>query len=153
MSNQFEINILLLVEDSDDDIIITQRKLYKSEIKINEFIVAKTLTEGISIVKNKNVDVVLLDLNLPEAKGLDTLTEFRKVYSGIIIVVTSLEDQLTGIEAIRQGADEYLVKNGMTEQTLARAILHSRERRKIRSHVISLQENIEKLQQLTSRVN
>jgi hypothetical protein len=41
----------------------------------------------------------------------------------------------------------------MTEQTLARAILHSRERRKIRSHVISLQENIEKLQQLTSRVN
>jgi response regulator RpfG family c-di-GMP phosphodiesterase len=63
MSNQFEINILLLVEDSDDDIIITQRKLYKSEIKINEFIVAKTLTEGISIVKNKNVDVVLLDLN------------------------------------------------------------------------------------------
>jgi DNA-binding response OmpR family regulator len=148
MTNKFEINILLLVEDSDDDILITQRKVFKSSLKIGEFIVAKSLTEGIDVVKHKQVDVVLLDLNLPETRGVDTVIEFRKVYDGIIIVCTSLEDEMTGIEAIRQGADDYLVKSQMSEFNLTRAVLYARERCKTKQHVQSIKAKLEILDKL-----
>lgn len=148
MQNEFEVNILLLVEDSDDDIIITQRKIFKSSLKINEFLIAKSLTDGLNIIKKKSVDIVLLDLNLPESKGLETLDLFKQQYEGIIIVCTSLEDELIGIEAIRKGADDYLVKSSMTEFSLSRAVLYARERRKIKKHTQSIREKIELLDKL-----
>jgi two-component system, cell cycle response regulator len=148
MMKEFAVNILLLVEDSEDDILITQRKVFKSSLKIGEFIVAKSLTEAIEVVKNKQVDVVLLDLNLPETRGIDTIFEFRKVYDGIIIVCTSLEDEMTGIEAIRRGADDYLVKSQMNEFNLTRAVLYARERRRAKLHVQSIKEKLEILDKL-----
>jgi two-component system cell cycle response regulator len=149
MTTDFEINILLLVEDSDDDIIITQRKLFKSSLKIGEFLVAKSLTEGIEIVHKKPVDIVLLDLNLPESTGLNTVDLFRKQYDGIIIVCTSLEDELIGIEAIRKGADDYLVKTAITASTLSRAVLYAKERRKVKKHTQSIMEKMALLDNFT----
>lgn len=145
MTSQFEVNILMLVEDSDDDIIISQRKIFKSSLKIGEFLIAKTLQEGLKLVKEKNIDVVLLDLNLPESRGLDTLKIFRQYYSGLVIVCTSLEDEMIGIEAIRQGADDCIIKSMMNETMISRAILYARERRKADLHVTSMREKLEML--------
>jgi DNA-binding response OmpR family regulator len=146
--NEFEVYILLLVEDSDDDVILTQRKLYKSSLKITRFVVAKNLKEGIEYATSLKPDVVLLDLNLPETQGLNTLDEFRKVYDGIVIVVTSLDDEMTGVEAIRKGADDYLVKGSMTENLLLKTIIYARERRKLKSHFAAVKDKLEQLDKI-----
>jgi DNA-binding response OmpR family regulator len=148
MSNEFDIHILLLVEDSDDDIIITQRKIYRSSLKIGECIVVKTLQECLNIIKSKEIDVILLDLNLPETQGLDTLLAVRKLYEGIVIVLTSIDDEMVGIEAIRKGADDYIVKNALTEYLLTKSVVYARERRKAKQQAAAIQQKLEVLSNL-----
>jgi DNA-binding response OmpR family regulator len=143
--NDFEVNVLLLVEDSDDDVIITQRKVFKSSLKIGKFLLAKSLTEALCIIKTEQIDVILLDLNLPETRGLDTLNAIRAEYNGVIVVCTSIDDELTGIQAIRQGADDYVIKSSMTETSLARAVLHARIRRESKNLLASMREKTDKL--------
>jgi two-component system cell cycle sensor histidine kinase/response regulator CckA len=145
---KFAINVLLLVEDSEDDILITQRKLFKTNMSLKDFIVAKNLTDALKLIKEKSVDVILLDINLPESKGLNSLDAIRATYSGIVIVVTSLDDESTAIEAIHHGADDYLIKSEMNEHTLGRAILYSIERSKLHHHVAAAQDKLEQLSKL-----
>jgi DNA-binding response OmpR family regulator len=145
---KFEIDSLLLVEDSEDDVIITQRKLFKTNMQIKEFVVAKTLTQALEVVEKKSIEIVLLDLNLPESSGLDTLDKLRSAYNGIIIVVTSLDDESLGLTAIQRGADEYLVKNDLSETTIARTILHCKERAKLYHHVQAVKQKLDQLSKL-----
>ena len=139
------INILLLVEDDESDIIITKRKISKTTMKINELITCNTLQETKEMLKNKIIDIVLLDLNLPDSQGLNTLLEVKRVYDGIIIVLTSIDDEQVGIEAIRAGADDYLVKSHLDETILVNGIYHSKERRKRWENIDKAQQQIQQL--------
>lgn len=140
-----EVNILLLVEDDDNDILFTQRKLAKSAVPINDFVVAKTLAEAKEIISHKHIDIVLLDLNLPDSKSLDTLRSILEIYKGIVIVLTSIDDEQIGLQAIHEGADEYLTKNQITDVLLARAIRYSVERRRLRERTKKIRQDIHKL--------
>ncbi len=140
------LNILLLVEDDENDIIITKRKIVKSNIQINELLITSTLKDTKALLEKKPVDVILLDLNLPDSQGLDTLDEVRSIYTGIIVVLTSIDDELVGIEAIRKGADEYLVKNQISEKLLANSIYHAIERQKRWARVCRVHETLDKIQ-------
>lgn len=146
-----KIDVLLLVEDDDNDIIITGRKIEKSNVQIGEFLITRTLEETITLLNRRRVDLVLLDLNLPDSRGLDTVDGVRSVYDGIIIVLTSIDDERVGVDAIRKGADEYLVKSQLTEKTLGTAIQHAVERKKRWALVHSVNETISKLDQMLSR--
>jgi two-component system, cell cycle response regulator len=148
MSESF--NIILLVEDDDNDIIITKRKIARSSLIINQIIVTQTLKETTELLNKQVIDAVILDLNLPDSFGLDTLISVRKMYDGIIIVLTSIDDELIGVEAIRQGADDYLVKNEITERNLARSIYQSIMRRKINAIKETTKSSITKLQNMPS---
>ncbi len=149
MSDIFEINALLLVEDSIDDVLITQRKLFKSTLKINNFYVANNLNEAIDIIHKHDIDIVLLDLNLPEAKSIDTLVKFKAEYSGVIIVVTSIDNELVGIEAIRKGADDYIVKNTLTESIISKSVLWARERHNMKAQIELMNDKINSLDKLS----
>jgi DNA-binding response OmpR family regulator len=140
-----EVNILLLVEDDDNDILFTQRKLAKSAVPINDFLVAKTLAEATNIINTKHIDIILLDLNLPDSKSLDTLRSILNIYKGIVIVLTSIDDEAVGLKAIHEGADEYLTKNQLTDILLARAIRYSIERRRLRERTQKIRQDIHKL--------
>lgn len=142
--------LLLLVEDDENDIIITKRKIAKSSIKLKDLVVVNTLAEGKAIVATTQFDVVLLDLNLPDSSGLNTLEEMRKVYDGILIVLTSIDDEMVGVEAIKSGADDYLVKTNLNEKILSGAIYYSIERRKRWSRASSVTSQIETLDNMIS---
>ncbi len=78
---------------------------------------------------NGGLDVVLLDLNLPDSTGLETLTAVLDREPNVpVIVLTGLQDNETGIEAISRGAQEYLVKDDVTPPLLVRTIAHAMER-------------------------
>jgi len=121
---------LLLVEDDarQSDALRSLFEELSPEIKLH---VAKTLEEAQS--HQKNVDAVLLDLDLPDSHGLATLTAILERFAPVpVIVLTAATDQATAQQAIRLGADDYLEKAVIPPAAIHRvvryAMRHSRER-------------------------
>jgi FixJ family two-component response regulator len=79
---------------------------------------------------SERVEVVLLDLGLPDSQGLETL---RKVYAQVsempIVVLTGLNDEMVGVQAINEGAQDYLIKGQVDTQLLRRTIRYAIERK------------------------
>ncbi|WIV66523.1 bacterio-opsin activator domain-containing protein [Natrialbaceae archaeon AArc-T1-2] len=87
------------------------------------------LEDGLEHLESASVDVILLDLNLPDSKGLETLREtLATVEWTPIVVLTGVRDQEIGLQAIEQGAQDYLVKDEVTDELLIRSIQHAIER-------------------------
>lgn len=132
------LKLLLLVEDDDNDIIITKRKIAKSSLPvvIGDILIARTVAETKQIISKqsengKGIDILLLDLNLPDSQGLDTVDAIRPIYDRVLIVLTSVDDEMMGIEAIKRGADDYLVKSQLNEHLLSKSVYYSIERRRM----------------------
>jgi diguanylate cyclase (GGDEF)-like protein len=76
--------------------------------------------------------VILLDLNLPDGQGLETLTRLREAHPDIpIVVLTGSDDERLAMAAVRAGAQDYLVKGRVDSWTLARTLRHSLERHRL----------------------
>ena len=88
------------------------------------------LTAGIDRLTAEAFDAVLLDLNLPDSTGLDTLSQVDEEAPALpIVVLTGVSDRETGIDALRRGADEYLVKDEINADVLVRSVAHAIERK------------------------
>ncbi len=146
------INVLLLVEDDANDVLLTQRKIERANLPVGELVVARTLVDAIRTLKSREIDVVLLDLNLgSESHGLETLRAVRPVYDGVVIVMTSIDDEMVGIEAIRIGAEEFLVKGKVTEERLRHAVAFSQVRYDAKKAGQRMDANINKLEKILSQ--
>ncbi len=119
---------LLLVEDDPGHGYLIQKALKKASPAYHVDWTT-TLTDGLDRLKLKSVDVVLTDLSLPDSAGLNAVQRIRESNDAVaIIVLTSLDDGDTEDEALRCGAQDYLIKNEATPYALERAIQHARER-------------------------
>lgn len=109
--NRKQINILLVDDDTADRKLA--RLALQSGLQSMEFIIdqAETLTKAFDILKKTDIDLVLLDLGLPDSTGIDTVVKLRNTNPNIpIIVLTGLADEQVGVEAIRKGAIDYMTK-------------------------------------------
>lgn len=106
---------ILLIEDQEQDRFIV-RKLLEKQAPTNQEYTLETrpaLLEGIALLQSPDHDihVILLDLNLPDARGLEVLLRIKKVNKHIpIIIMTGLEDEKTLEAAIQFGAHSYIIK-------------------------------------------
>jgi DNA-binding NarL/FixJ family response regulator len=120
---------LLFVEDSPffvDAVRIVLNEITSLEM---EFTVSHTLEDALRSIRTSQFDVVLLDLGLPDSSGLDTLHSIRpKLASTPIIVFTGNNDEQTAVEALKLGAQDYLLKQELNGRFLARAIHYAIER-------------------------
>jgi len=124
---------LLLVEDDVADRKLLQVFLGQLSPTL-EFTVttAESLAEGLSALQSKDFDLVLLDLNLPDSQGLGTVeTICADCAHAPVVVLTGLADEQVGIEAIKRGASDYVVKGEGVKDILYRAICYSLERKQI----------------------
>lgn len=81
-------------------------------------------------LREEHFHAVLLDLNLPDSQGLETFTQIREAAPAVpIIILTSIEDEALALQAIREGAQEYLVKGQIQGKMLARIVRYVVERR------------------------
>ena len=95
---------------------------------------AKDLTTAIRILSCKSFDIILSDLQLPDSSGIDTVKRIRASNPYIpIIVMTELADEEIGVQAIKNGADDYLVKGKIFKDVLGRSIRYAIERKKERA--------------------
>ena len=102
-------NFTLLVVDDEPNIVFSLKETLSSP-KLS-VISAGTAREGIDLVKQKQPDVVILDVRLPDQSGLDAYDKIRQIDSRLpVIIMTAFAKTETAIEAMRRGAYEYLVK-------------------------------------------
>ena len=93
---------------------------------------AETLSKGLEYLALGNIDAVLLDLGLPDSQGLDT---FERLYSTAhqvpIVILTGFNDNALGLEAVRRGAQDYLIKGKLDGALLLKSITYAVERKKL----------------------
>ncbi len=122
---------ILIVEDNPGDVIII-RELLKSSGLSFTLTNASTLKESISLLHKSWFDVILLDLGLPDSSGLETLKEFLHFeFTPPVVVMTGLDDEDTALASLREGAQDYLVKNRLGSENILRSIKYSIERKKV----------------------
>ena len=121
---------LLLIEDNPGDARLIKEMLAESKIARFELKHASLIRAGLDDLSEKNFDVVLLDLSLPDSHGIETFNKVRAHAPLMpIIVLTSLDDELLAIEAAQRGAQDYLVKGHVDGNLLIRSILYAMERK------------------------
>jgi len=105
-----EPNAILLVEDSEPDLVLIKRKV-QSKWPHSDIISVHTLEEAFKACDQKRFDLVLLDLNLPDGFGADSVEEMRKYDGQVpIVVITGLSTDAIVSEAIRKGANNVVLK-------------------------------------------
>ncbi len=117
---------IVYVEDDAEDVMLFEDHIHPDRHRI---ILCRTLEEGISTVRKTSPDLLLLDLNLPDANGVEAVRRMRGLFPEIpILVFSGIDDDTIGREAVAHGAQGYLVKGdahlGMLDRVLRDAILH-----------------------------
>ncbi len=115
---------VLLVEDYGPTVVAIRAVLERSKEASFEVQVAVRLSNALEQITAAGVDVVLLDLDLADSKGLATLRKLRAATPGTpVIVLTAHEERDIGRGALEAGAQDFFMKSQIEARVLARAIL------------------------------
>jgi PleD family two-component response regulator len=137
---------VLLIEDDPDDVFLVKEILRSPNGDPPAFKLecAATLEEGIEIITHGTaVDVVVLDLSLPDQNGMDTLVRVQSRAPDVpIVVLTALNDEARAIEALAKGAQDYLVKGHVNSALLSRTLRYAIERHRVRRELFSVSNEL-----------
>jgi two-component system sensor histidine kinase UhpB len=122
---------LLLIEDNPADAFFVKGMLLDSPFNISNIYEADRLEKGCDFLKKGNIDLTLLDLSLPDSSGLDSLFSILHTAEKIpVIILTGFDDTNIALEAIKAGAQDYLIKGEFNKNLLQKTIQYSIERKK-----------------------
>lgn len=122
---------ILLVEDSADYARLLNDYLAKADAGRFELERVRTLREALEQLGQRGYDVVLLDLSLDDSEGLSTFRRVRAAARHLpIIVLSGLADEAVAVQALHEGAQDYLVKGQTDRDLLVRALRYAIERQR-----------------------
>lgn len=134
----------LLIEDNPGDARLIQEMLSEADPAACMVTVVNRLAEGREALQKGGYDVVLLDLTLPDSVGLETLSRLCPgVPAAAVIVLTGLDDEAVAVEALRKGAQDYLVKDRLTPDALLRSIRYAIERKRVEQALLERERELE----------
>jgi PAS domain S-box-containing protein len=123
---------ILLVEDNPGDARLIKEMLRETGIYGFEILNVLNLVQAIECLTKNKLDIILLDLNLPDSFGIPTVEKINERFPDLpIVVLTGLGDEMVGEEALQCGAQDYLNKSDIDNRILLRTIRYSIERKKI----------------------
>ncbi|ORW90200.1 fused response regulator/phosphatase [Mycobacterium sp. IEC1808] len=121
---------LLLVEDDRADALLVEELIAEAVADIR-LTWAQSIAQAEEELASVRPDCVLLDLNLPDASGIDALDRIAQRDAAVpIVVLTGLNDEYFGASAVAAGAQDYLVKGRVEPEMLRRALLYAIERKR-----------------------
>ena len=136
---------VLLIEDNPGDVRLIQEMVRKTQNRLIHLEIHDNLTDGIQSLNNNEFQVILLDLSLPDSHGLETITRMLEKANSIpIIILTGTDDKLLAIEAVKAGAQDYLIKGSINSAFLERSIYYSIERQNIKEKLKQSEEKYRK---------
>ncbi len=113
---------ILLVEDNESDALVAKKALEKADCGYNCIHVV-SFSDADKVLQKEHIDVILLDLFLPDSRGEKTFLNMYKKYPKIpILVLTACEDETMAFDALGEGILNYLMKDKMKSQLLVEAI-------------------------------
>lgn len=140
---------ILIVEDCEEDFVLAEQLLSTgcagTPPRIRR---ARRLEECLGLLRQDPADMVLLDLTLPDSAGWDTFARFRRgAPDQAVVLLTGIADEAGALNALSMGAEDYLVKDGLTAAALARAVRYALERHRseeaLRTHRRELEATVE----------
>ncbi len=143
-----EIRRVLVVEDNPGDARLVMELLREAFRSVPEVATATSVAEAGEQLAAGGVDLVLLDLSLPDSQGTATVASVRAADHRVpIVVLTGLEDEEIGYDALKKGAQDYLVKGSIDVPVLERALRYAVHRKllegEIRHSISLLQATLE----------
>ncbi len=141
---------ILLIEDNQGDAVLIETRLRR--IKPEEWVTGeaielkwiKSLEEAEDTLAKESFDIVFLDLGLGKTKGLETLDKFFEINDQLpVIVLTGNIDTKLRLEAIKKGAQDYLVKDELNESMLFQTLFYAIERSRLQQKVLASNRELE----------
>ena len=139
---------ILLIEDNPDTKLLLQDELLSDNGNIEYSLqCVERLSMGIEYINNnEGLDVILLDLLLPDSQGMDTLSRIQSVTQDIpVIVLSNHDDESFAVKTVQMGAQDYLVKERVDRNVLARAIRYAIERHQMIMKLEQAQGELQKI--------
>ncbi len=141
---------VLIIEDSLEDSRLIH-ELLRPQTHDFDLILGSTLAAGIAELRKQSFDAVLLDLTLPDSAGLQTLSAIKATSPDIaVVVMTEFNDQQIGVQAVKAGAQDYLVKGETDGRLLAKSLIYAVERQRIEAAELEQRRFAEALAESTA---
>jgi PAS domain S-box-containing protein len=138
---------VLLIEDSQDDTELLQRKLAKSVNSHFTVIPARSLKDGLERLTTDSPDLILSDLGLPDSHGLDTVTQVLQMAPEIpLVVLSGYDDESVAIKAVQLGAQDYMVKGQLDGVQMERSLFYAIERSRLQRELEQYTREISRIQ-------
>lgn len=135
---------ILLIEDSDLQARVILKELAQSRRTSFSVERASRLAEGLDRAARGGIDAVLLDLTLPDSQGVETFVRLSQRLPGLpVVILTISDDDVLAVEALRRGAQDYLVKSQIDSELLSRVIRYAVERKRIEAALRRAQTELE----------
>ncbi len=139
---------VLLIEDNLGDAFLIQEQ-FKAARKFEYCLIhVEYLEQAIALLAKDSFDVILLDLFLPDSRGLETLkTLVPQAFEVPIVILTGINNEELAIQAVKQGAQDYLVKGQVMGEILVQALRYAIERKHIEEQLKTRTSQLEALNQ------
>ena len=140
---------ILLIEDHPDDArfiidLLHQANRFKPVVTTSE-----TLAGATRLLSRNVYDIILLDLNLPDSKGIDTFASvFSHSRSAPVVVLTNLDEQELASYTVKQGAQDFLIKREAGGELLQRTVWYAIERKYMKRRLIHLNQVLRTVQSI-----
>lgn len=144
---------ILLIEDNLAEARLLEEFLLDTDAANFQLIHVQRLREGLQKLQQELFDVILLDLTLPDSQGLGSLVSVNEISPAVpIVVLTNMNDDQMALEAVRQGAQDYLVKRQVSSvDVLSRSLYYAIERKQIQEQLLQANKNLEATNQLLEK--
>jgi PleD family two-component response regulator len=142
---------ILVIESNFEFLDRIQRLLRRSSTERFELTHAVNLNESLEILEDNEFDAVLLDLVLPDSKGVDSIQHLiTRTQDTAVITISERTDNRQAIISIQEGAQDHLIRSELNTRRLSQSIRHAIERQRIR-HVLHQQSHHDDLTDLLNR--
>ena len=123
---------ILLIEDDPDEARLIREMINGSGSQVFELTHVESMRDAKKYLASQSVDIALLDLGLADPHGLEAVREVRAAAPRVsIVLLSNADDEPIAVQAIKEGAQDYLIKSQIEPRVLTRALLNSAERKKI----------------------
>jgi diguanylate cyclase (GGDEF)-like protein/PAS domain S-box-containing protein len=139
--NKKSIKVLLVVEDNPADVRLLREMFHEQSSHHTELTQVGTMGQAEKHLAGIAVDIILLDLGLPDAQGLESIRRVRAVAPRVpLVVLTALDDESMAARALQEGVQDYLIKGEVDARGLLRALRYAVERKSMQEELFEEKE-------------
>jgi len=144
---------ILLIEDNPNDARLIRSRLENSESAFLPADLAlehvESLGAAVDRIEQQPIDLVLLDLGLPESSGAETYQRASERFPSVpVVVLTGLQDEATAVELLQKGAQDYINKNSLSRKQLVKSVRYAVERQERERKLRTTTEQLEVLNRI-----